>query len=78
MQEIIIGVVLFTGIVMALAVLILIARSRLVPSGNIQIMLMANVIYRYRQAANCLILSVPMNYFCLLPVVGVAPADNAE
>ena len=37
MQEIIIGVVLFTGIVMALAVLILIARSRLVPSGNIQI-----------------------------------------
>jgi Na+-transporting NADH:ubiquinone oxidoreductase subunit F len=37
MQEIIIGVVLFTGIVMALAVLILIARSHLVPSGNIQI-----------------------------------------
>ena len=37
MQEIIIGVVLFTGIVMALAVLILLARSRLVPSGNIQI-----------------------------------------
>jgi Na+-transporting NADH:ubiquinone oxidoreductase subunit F len=37
MQEIVIGVVLFTGIVMALAVLILLARSRLVPSGNIQI-----------------------------------------
>ncbi len=37
MQEIIIGVVLFTGIVTALAVLILLARSRLVPSGNINI-----------------------------------------
>ena len=37
MQEIVIGVVLFTGIVTALAVLILLARSRLVPSGNINI-----------------------------------------
>ncbi len=37
MQEIVIGVVLFTGIVTALAVLILLARSQLVPSGNIQI-----------------------------------------
>ena len=37
MQEIIIGVVLFTGIVLALAVLILLARSQLVASGNIQI-----------------------------------------
>ncbi len=37
MQEIVIGVVLFTGIVTALAVLILLARSRLVPSGNVQI-----------------------------------------
>ncbi|MGI9293918.1 MAG: NADH:ubiquinone reductase (Na(+)-transporting) subunit F, partial [Pseudomonadales bacterium] len=37
MQEIAIGVVLFTGIVTALAVLILLARSQLVPSGNIQI-----------------------------------------
>ena len=37
MQEIVIGVVLFTGIVTALAVLILLARSQLVPSGNIHI-----------------------------------------
>ena len=37
MQEIAIGVALFTGIVMALAVLILLARSQLVPSGNIHI-----------------------------------------
>jgi Na+-transporting NADH:ubiquinone oxidoreductase subunit F len=37
MQEIIIAVVLFTGIVMALAVMILLARSRLVPSGDITI-----------------------------------------
>ncbi len=37
MQEIVIGVVLFTGIVTALAVLILLARSRLVPSGDVQI-----------------------------------------
>ena len=37
MQEIIVAVVLFTGIVLALAVLILLARSQLVPSGNIQI-----------------------------------------
>ena len=37
MQEIVIGVVLFTSIVTALAVLILLARSRLVPKGNIQI-----------------------------------------
>jgi Na+-transporting NADH:ubiquinone oxidoreductase subunit F len=37
MQEIVIGVVLFTGIVTALAVLILLARSQLVSSGNIQI-----------------------------------------
>ena len=37
MQEIVIGVVLFTGIVTALAVLILLARSQLVPSGNILI-----------------------------------------
>ena len=37
MQQIAIGVILFTGIVMALAVLILLARSRLVPSGDIRI-----------------------------------------
>ncbi|WP_455366642.1 NADH:ubiquinone reductase (Na(+)-transporting) subunit F [Kaarinaea lacus] len=37
MQEIIIGVVLFTSIVMALAVLILLARSQLVASGNVNI-----------------------------------------
>ncbi|MGI9316550.1 MAG: NADH:ubiquinone reductase (Na(+)-transporting) subunit F [bacterium] len=37
MQAIVIGVILFTGIVTALAMLILLARSRLVPSGNIQI-----------------------------------------
>jgi len=37
MLEIVIGVVLFSAIVMALAVLILLARSQLVPSGNIQI-----------------------------------------
>ena len=37
MQEIVIGVVLFTGIVSALAMLILLARSRLVPSGDIHI-----------------------------------------
>ncbi|WP_455201977.1 NADH:ubiquinone reductase (Na(+)-transporting) subunit F [Kaarinaea lacus] len=37
MQEIIISVVLFTSIVMALAVLILLARARLVPSGDIHI-----------------------------------------
>jgi Na+-transporting NADH:ubiquinone oxidoreductase subunit F len=37
MQEIVIGVVLFTGIVTVLSVLILLARSRLVPSGNVQI-----------------------------------------
>ncbi len=37
MQEIIVAVVLFTGIVMALATMILLARSRLVPSGDITI-----------------------------------------
>ena len=37
MQEIVIGVVLFTGIVTVLAVMILLARSRLVPSGDIHI-----------------------------------------
>ncbi len=37
MQEIFIGVILFTGIVTALSVLILLARSRLVPSGDIHI-----------------------------------------
>jgi len=37
MQEIIISVALFTGIVMVLAVLILLVRSRLVPSGDIHI-----------------------------------------
>ena len=37
MQEIVIGVALFTGIVTVLAVLILLARSRLVPGGNVQI-----------------------------------------
>ena len=37
MQEILIAVILFTGIVTALAVLIMLARSQLVPSGNIHI-----------------------------------------
>ena len=37
MQEITIAVALFTGIVGALAILILLARARLVPSGDIQI-----------------------------------------
>ena len=37
MQEILIAAGLFTGIVTALALLILLARSRLVPSGNIHI-----------------------------------------
>jgi Na+-transporting NADH:ubiquinone oxidoreductase subunit F len=37
MQEITLAVILFTGIVVALAILILLARSRLVPSGDIHI-----------------------------------------
>jgi Na+-transporting NADH:ubiquinone oxidoreductase subunit F len=37
MQEIVFGVVLFTGIVMVLTLLILLARSRLVPSGDMHI-----------------------------------------
>jgi Na+-transporting NADH:ubiquinone oxidoreductase subunit F len=37
MQEIVISVILFTSIVMVLAVLILLSRSRLVPSGDIHI-----------------------------------------
>jgi Na+-transporting NADH:ubiquinone oxidoreductase subunit F len=37
MLEIVISVILFTGIVMALAMLILLARSRLVPSGDVHI-----------------------------------------
>jgi Na+-transporting NADH:ubiquinone oxidoreductase subunit F len=37
MQEIVIGVALFTAIVMALAVMILLARTRLVPSGEVTI-----------------------------------------
>jgi Na+-transporting NADH:ubiquinone oxidoreductase subunit F len=37
MQEIAIAVTLFTGIVMFLAVLILLARSRLVPSGDVMV-----------------------------------------
>ena len=37
MQEIVIGVVLFTSIIFALALMILLARSRLVPSGSITI-----------------------------------------
>jgi Na+-transporting NADH:ubiquinone oxidoreductase subunit F len=37
MQEIVLGVGLFTSIVMTLAVMILLARSRLVPSGDIHI-----------------------------------------
>lgn len=38
MQEIILGVALFTGIVLALVAMILIARSRLVPTGNVKIL----------------------------------------
>jgi len=37
MQEIILGVALFTAIVLALVTMILVARSKLVPSGNVQI-----------------------------------------
>ena len=37
MQEIVFAVVLFTSIVLALALLILLARSRLVPGGDIRI-----------------------------------------
>jgi len=37
MQEITLAVILFTGIVISLALLILLARSRLVPSGDIRI-----------------------------------------
>jgi Na+-transporting NADH:ubiquinone oxidoreductase subunit F len=37
MQEITLAVILFTGIVISLAILILLARSRLVPSGDIRI-----------------------------------------
>ena len=37
MQEILIAVVLFTGVVGTLAILILLARSRLVPSGDVHI-----------------------------------------
>jgi len=37
MQEIFIAVTLFTGIVISLAVLILLARSRLVPSGDVMV-----------------------------------------
>ncbi len=37
MQEIILGVALFTAIVLALVTMILVARSKLVPSGNVKI-----------------------------------------
>ena len=37
MQEIVLGVTLFTGIVIALALMILLARSQLVPSGDVTI-----------------------------------------
>jgi Na+-transporting NADH:ubiquinone oxidoreductase subunit F len=37
MQEIILGVTLFTGIVLLLAIVVLIARARLVPTGNVTI-----------------------------------------
>ena len=37
MQEIVLGVTLFSSIVLALAMLILLARSRLVPSGDVTI-----------------------------------------
>ena len=38
MQEILIAVALFTGVVGVLAILILLARSRLVPSGDVHIL----------------------------------------
>ncbi|MEC8337212.1 MAG: NADH:ubiquinone reductase (Na(+)-transporting) subunit F, partial [Planctomycetota bacterium] len=39
MNEIILGVLMFTLIVLALVVLILFAKSRLVASGNIEILI---------------------------------------
>ena len=37
MTEIVLGVSMFTGVVLALVVVILVARSRLVASGDVQI-----------------------------------------
>ena len=37
MNEVVLGVAMFTGVIIALVVLILIARSKLVPQGDINI-----------------------------------------
>ena len=39
MTEVISGVGMFTGVVLALVAVILVARSRLVPSGNVRILI---------------------------------------
>ena len=39
MTEVISGVGMFTGVVLALVTIILVARSRLVPSGNVRILI---------------------------------------
>lgn len=78
-MEIILGVVMFTLIVLVLSGLILAARAKLVNSGDVIIDINddpQNQI-RTRQGISCLIRSPATGFLSRLPVAAVAPVDSA-
>ena len=81
MTEVISGVGMFTGVVLALVTIILVARSRLVPSGNVRILInddesKALSVPAGRQAAQCAGRQQGLRVFG--PAAAVAPAPSAR
>ena len=80
MTEVISGVGMFTGVVLALVTIILVARSRLVPSGNVRILINddESKALSVRREASCSTCWPTTRYLCLRPAVAVAPAPSAR
>lgn len=77
-MEIILGIVLFTLIIMVLVFVILSARSKLVATGDIEIIINDEKRLKPKPVANYLGLWRMQIYLYLLPVVEAVPVPNAK
>jgi len=80
MVEIILGVVMFTGVVLALCVFILLARAKLVPSGEVNIEINGDPekTVVVRPGSKLLVLLRRKKYMFPRPAAAVVPAVSAS
>ena len=77
MQEIFFSIIVFSSILLLLAVLILWVRSRLVPQGDITITVNGRKNFGHRRAAGCWVRWRMRIFSYPRPVAVVAPAASA-